>query len=76
MGATEVSASISTTPHTTYRNGETLFNAIYVSNHVHLDRGASVWALFFPKAQGPTAGKDQFRTGFCSPYLDSSVVAA
>lgn len=50
------------------------FNAIYLSNHMLLDIGTSVCALFSPKAQGPTAGKDHLRTGFSSPYLDSSVV--
>lgn len=48
MCAAETTESISTTPHTTYRNGKVLFNAIYLSNHMLLDRGASVCALFFP----------------------------
>lgn len=64
-----------TAPHVTYRNSAILFNAVYLSNQVQLEGGALVLALFLPKAQRATAGKDQSGTGFTSPYLDFSVVA-
>lgn len=59
-----------------YRNSVIPFNAVYLSNHTQLEGGALALALFLPKAQRATAGKDQFGTGFTSPYLYFSVVAA
>lgn len=53
-----------------------LFNAVYLSNHTQLEGDALALALFLPKAQRATAGKYQFGTGFTSPYLYFSVVAA
>lgn len=42
---------------------------------MQLEGGAVVFTLFLPEAQRAAAGKDQFGTGFASPYLDFSVVA-
>jgi len=65
-----------TAPHMTYRNSAILFHVVYLSNHVQLKEGALILAFFPPKAQRARAGKGESGTGFTSPYLDSSVVAA
>lgn len=46
------------------RNSATIFNEVHLPNHVHLEGGALVLALFLPKT---AAGKDPFGTGCTFP---------
>lgn len=48
----------------TSRNAATIFNEVHLPNHVHMEGGALVLALFLPKT---AAGKDHLGTGCTFP---------